>query len=193
MNKPRMQRSNNFDVLSMMNSPNFFDFPRAAPGKKKKIHSKIIKLNQSIISTRDQSQNRNVTPTGTLETGKQKVSFSRSPKDSSHSALNDMKKQLETLFESLPRISNHKTNKDLDSSSHKTSSIHRLNSVYNKDRSKSTLNYSKRHLPQINKQGADIQKLQQYLAEFHTKSKFLLEQLEHNVLGKKIVSQDRSF
>ena len=189
-----MQRSNNFELLSIMNSPNFFDFPRA-PGKKKKIHSKIIKLNQSIISTRDQSQNRNVTPTGTLEAGKQKVSFSRSPKESSHSAVNDMKKQLETLLESLPRISNpgHKTNKDLDSSSYKTSSIHRLNSVYSKDRSKSTLNYSKRHLPKINKQGADIQKLQQYLAEFHNKSKFLLEQLEHNVLEKKLASEDRSF
>lgn len=189
-----MQRTNHFETPSIMNSPNFFDFSRGGPGKKKKIHSNIVRMNQSVISTRDQSQNRNVTPTGTIEAVKQKTSFRRNPKDSNHSALNDMKKQLETLFESLPRIPNYLSKpRDLDSSSHKTSSIHHLSNIYTKDRSKSTLNHSKRHLPNVSKQGADIKKLQQYLAEFHTKSKFLLEQLEHNVLGKKNLTQDRSF
>lgn len=192
MNKARIQKLNQFDSPSIMNSPNFFDFSNSIPIKKAGIHSKLQNLNQSIISTRDQSHNRNVTPTSTAEIIRQKTSFQQKGKDNSASALSDMKKQLETLFESLPKIPRymnlHKTHKkELDRSwnSRKNESIHLMSSVYSKDRSKSTLNRSKRLLPKIKNKAADLMKLQQYLNEFHNKSKILLEQLEHNVLGDK--------
>ena len=201
MNKVRMQKLNQFDSPSVMNSPNFFDFSNSIPTKKSGIQSKLQNLNQSIISTRDQSQNRNVTPTNAADLIRQKASFQQKPKESSVSALNDMRKQLDTLFESLPKIPRymnmHKTQKkELESSmnSRKNDSIHHMASVYSKDRSKSTLNRSKRHLPKIRKEGNDLMKLQQYLTEFQNKSKLLLEQLEQNVLGEKRVKEhERSF
>jgi hypothetical protein len=183
-----------------MNSPNFFDFSNNVPVKKSLVQSKLQNINHSVISTRDQSQNRNVTPTNAGDKLKVKNSL-KSGKESSELILNDMKKQLDTLFESLPKIPRylnmHKTQKkDLESSmqSRKNDSINNMTSVYSKDRSKSTFNRSKRYLPKIKKEGADLLKLQEYLTEFHNKSKFLLEQLEQNVLGnKRVKDHDRSF
>ena len=194
MNKIRMQKVSQFDSPSVMNSKNFFDFSNSVLGKKSGIHSKLQNINKSIVSTRGQFHGRNVTPTSMAEVAGQRASFQQKPIETSVSALSDMKKQLDSLFESLPKIPRyvnmHKTHKkELDGSwnSRKNDSIYMMSSVYSKNRSKSTLNQSKQHLPKIKNKGADLMKLQQYLNEFHNKSKILLEQLEHNVLGEKRV------
>lgn len=189
MNK--IERVNHNEKSHNVHSPNFLEYSSYLEAKKKRIQKNLVAINQSVLSTRDHSLNRNLTPTGG-DGHKLKPFSTRPSKNAQETVLKDMKQQLETLFESLPKIpksfniqKKHKREFDGNFPEKKTEFIRGISSVYSPNRSKSTITTNKKHLPRIKKEVTEINDLQKYLIEFHSKSKFLLGQLEQNVLGKK--------
>lgn len=166
-------------------SPEPFDFSIKHNASRIKKPKKLASMNQSIISTRDQSSNRSKTPIKLIEYIKKKSS-DISQHNSSY--LDDMKKQLDTLFKALPKaptklIKIRKEPKKLVNTSFENKKIDTSKIFMNKskDRARSTF-YTKKSSNGVNNDG--VSELQKYLFEFHQKSKFLVEQLEKNVLGK---------
>ena len=160
--------------------------------KKGRRLSKFSGINQSIISTRDPSFKRALTPTldKSEEHPKIKITFIQKPRENSLLTLDSVKSNLQGLFESLPKMprtscmkSSKKSFENFIEQKH-NHSISKLSNIYfNKSRSKSSHKKSKHSQGKIQNQ-ADLMKIQEYLNDFHSKSKLLLEKLEQNVLGK---------
>lgn len=169
-------------------SPNISEFSIYLDNSIPKRHPNHVKKNQSIVSTRDHSLYRNLTPTHIVDPFKYKASFIKSPKNQEHI----YNKVQDCPCESLPKITNRphlqkalRTDVDSFKKDKKQGSIVKIDQVYLPSRSKSTLNSNHAYLPKIKKQGANVNELQEFLVEFHNKSKFLLSQLEESVFGKK--------
>ncbi|OMJ95399.1 hypothetical protein SteCoe_1154 [Stentor coeruleus] len=187
MNKePQKNRQNkNYSFRS----PNISEFSIYLDNSMPKRNPNRVKKNQSILSTRDHSLYRNLTPTHIVEAFKHKTSFIKSPKNQEH--INN--KAQDCLCESLPKITNRphlqkKLEIDVNSfkKNRKQDSIVKIEHIYLPSRSKSTLNSNSVNLPKIKKQGDNLNELQEFFIEFHNKSKFLLSQLEASVFGKKL-------
>ena len=153
---------------------------------------KFSGLNQSIISTQDPSINRSLTPTllKSEDQTKTKISYISKPKEKSLLTLDSVKANLQGIFDYLPKMpktgcikSSKKSFENIIDQKH-NNSITKISNVYfNKPRSKSSHKRFKYSQSKVQNQ-ADLMKIQEYLNDFHSKSKLLLEKLEHNVLGK---------
>ena len=154
---------------------------------------KLTRINQSITSTRDQSSHHSTTPTKLIENLRKKSIILQNP-DSS--GLDQMKKQLETIFQALPKIQKKlvRTHKDkrknpnISFEEQKSESINKIYRLHSPNRSKSTLATKKQALPRLHQENSELSDLQKYLFDFHQKSKFLLGQLEQKVLGKETIN-----
>ena len=154
---------------------------------------KLISINQSIPSTRDQSSNRSTTPTKFIENLRKKSINTQSP-DSK--GLDQMKKQLDIIFQALPKIQKKlvKTHKEkrkninISFEDQKSESINKIFRLHSPNRSRSTFAAKKPGLPRIRQESSELTELQKYLFDFHEKSKFLLSQLEQKVLGKETIN-----
>lgn len=174
-------------------SQNIHQFSSGEQPIRTKRPQKLISINQSIPSTRDQSSNRSTTPTKFIENLRKRSISSKNPKENADLTLDQMKKQLDVIFQALPKIQKklvrtHKEKKrkniNISYEDHKSESINKIYRPGSPYRSKSTFSTKKSCLPRINPESSELTDLQKYLIDFHQKSKFLLSQLEQKVLGK---------
>jgi hypothetical protein len=150
--------------------------------------SKFGQINSSIISTRDYSLNRALTPTlERLEPPKVKFNFIKA-KERPTLVFEPAQANLNGFFDILPKMprSGCLKSKKLDSSfeQKQNNSISKLSNIYfRKARSKSS---QKRMKISSGKEKTQVEltRVQEYLNDFHSKSKLLLEKLEQSVLGK---------
>lgn len=160
--------------------------------KKGRRLSKFTGINQSIISTLDPSIKRSLTPTidKSEDQRKTKISFISKPKEKSLLTLDSVKANFQGIFDYLPKMpktscikSSKKSFENFLDQKH-NNSITKISNVYfNKSRSKSSHKRFKYSQGKVQNQ-VDLMKIQEYLNDFHSKSKLLLEKLEQNVLGK---------
>ncbi|OMJ68763.1 hypothetical protein SteCoe_33704 [Stentor coeruleus] len=170
-----------------INSPNVLEFSSYLNYSMRKRQKLQVTTNQSISSTRDHSLYRNLTPTFCAETFKPKANISPKNKE-----IDNIKKQLDCLFEFLPKIAS-KTNgqKVLRTEAipfkkeKKLYNTVKVEGTYLPNRSKSTLTSNAKYFPNMRNENSHISEMNIYLIEFHNKSKFLLNQLEEKIFGKK--------
>lgn len=161
--------------------------PPVLPSELRKTQNKKPLTNiKSINSTRDQSLNRSTTPSKIMENLKRKSNNLPKLEDNT---IESMKKKLDEIFQTLPRVPKKLTkthqnhSKKINISFEGIKSDFRPTDFQPSNRSRSTITTKKSVLPKIHKEN-DLSELQKYMVEFHQKSKFLLNQLEEKVLGK---------
>ncbi|OMJ85138.1 hypothetical protein SteCoe_13604 [Stentor coeruleus] len=149
---------------------------------------RLLITNHSIISTRDHSSNRNLTPNHSVEPIKSKGTLVASPKDQS---IDDMMKKIESLHDFLPKIyiksPTEKIGKNEVSflkKDRRPENAAKIENIYLGKRSKSSLSSNQKYFPKLKKDVLQLDEMQNYINEFHNKSKKLLKQLEEKIFGK---------
>ena len=193
-----MKKSSLINGTSKNQWPDPFQFSNYIRSNRIKQFSNLANKNQSILSTRDQSSNRSTTPTDLRQNSEKRTLHDESKKKDASFDIDNVKKKFDIIFHKLPKIpetfiNSHKKKKKTHDNSilqDNTEALSRVLKAYSPNRSKSSLNTKNNRLPKIRNKNSDVSDLQKYLAEFHQKSKLLLNQLEQKVLGKKNTNEE---
>lgn len=148
----------------------------------------LLVTNHSILSTRDHSLHRNLTPKHLVEPIKSKGTFITNPKDQN---ADDMMKKIDSLHEFLPKIYSKSPTEKFGKNEvsflkkgRRPENASKIEGVYLGKRSKSSLSSNQKYFPKLKKDLPQLDEMQNYINEFHKKSKNLLKQLEEKVFGK---------